>query len=1134
MCDFSCNQRTSGDSESECSQTCEGYVTEVTQAAIYGAGLTAAGFLLLFIFTGGAALPLMILHAAGGGAVMATLALAVVAGAVANDFDCPAYCSTFSECQCPQGSYLSTDQGCVSCGPGLWTMSSDLLGKTAVNTWMDLPPTSSSFPFESSVSAADCYICPQGHFCNLTKVSGTQGHSAALSLLENAMLSRKFPSGMKPVKRECGINPDDDDTQRDTFYCPPGSAEPKRVTSKSFCTVGPMRQRHSYTTCGNLETSIDGTLGAKSVTVTGQYPEKVRYSKLTLKNTGNTPVGFQVKEDSLQGKWLILEDEDGGSTKTGIIPPQGINVFVMTLFTTLAEEKPDNIGSFGITWWPAMTPEFGGSRGPEKDSKTVDIDVTFEMRKVKLVHVPLDGPTVRIRSGSTTNAHFDLLNTGKNNIKWENAGIVGPDDLLHPWTTSTKKLLPATRPSPNSAINVATFTGALTGTIMAAADREQDIAFGVDATDLKAGIYETRVKIRLPTLGGSQALMVPLVVNVSPGITNAKLSTVSLKADEDVYILGGGSPAKGVHAGSAFEISIKTRDRFGDLNDEDTGVFALSWTGGNVTETRTLRTTVVAENGPSASGSKGSSSGGGGGGCSSETGKYVHAHREAKGFPRPGNYSILLSYKQAPEAANTTVWAAPITISVVDRLCDPGSEPTADSSRCRCKPGYEEISVNREIVCLRCGAGKVSFSNGDPCETCPSGLFKANLGDVTCTLCPTGKISAGVEGCTRCVPGKYSTSKRDKCESCEAGWFGESFGLSDSACSGKCQPGFYSEKGWQICKPCAEDSYSPGEGEAYCKTCTKQNQISFMGSSACHCKNTYWLDPKGDCVKCPDGIDCFGATASEVAATSANGTVNGSAAVVGGVTVATATIKPSFWRSSPNSMVVLECPVALACRGFDIKTALVVAGGGGGITTRINMVAAAIYSNGSGSSAGIAPSFRNASALDYLCEPGNTGPLCMVCSKGYFRSGRGKPCDTLCSADPTGAVFWVIGGGFLIVAMFVIFLLVNRRASSGLLRPVINFVQYMSIMLLFDIPFPALLKKLSRVLAALNFEVFETVSVQCIDVNTNYYSQFTLTIGLLTMAIVAIWTPMIAARLRRKDATARVATLNQAVRDTVI
>ena len=79
------------------------------------------------------------------------------------------------------------------------------------------------------------------------------------------------------------------------------------------------------------------------------------------------------------------------------------------------------------------------------------------------------------------------------------------------------------------------------------------------------------------------------------------------------------------------------------------------------------------------------------------------------------------------------------------------------------------------------------------------------------------------------------------------------------------------------------------------------------------------------------------------------------------------------------------------------------------------------------------------------CLKGNEGPFCAVCSEGYFRPSAFQPCKA-CGDEAMAMLSAVVALVAMVILLFV-FIQINRRAPSGLLRPFINLVQQLTVML---------------------------------------------------------------------------------------
>jgi len=176
-----------------------------------------------------------------------------------------------------------------------------------------------------------------------------------------------------------------------------------------------------------------------------------------------------------------------------------------------------------------------------------------------------------------------------------------------------------------------------------------------------------------------------------------------------------------------------------------------------------------------------------------------------------------------------------------------------------------------------------------------------------------------------------------------------------------------------------------------------------------------------------------------------------------------------YWRPSDSSDEVLACPVPKACAGSNATT----------------------------------PDERG-------CLPGNGEMLCAVCAEGFYRPSAFSPCEE-CGAQGV-AVASMLGILLAMAVGLAIFLVANRRAPSGLMRPFINLVQTLSVMLMFDAPFPESLVKMGKALSGLSLGV-EVASPQCAGLMpSGYYANFAA--SLLTLLLVCAG--MVAAPLRAK------------------
>ena len=135
------------------------------------------------------------------------------------------------------------------------------------------------------------------------------------------------------------------------------------------------------------------------------------------------------------------------------------------------------------------------------------------------------------------------------------------------------------------------------------------------------------------------------------------------------------------------------------------------------------------------------------------------------------------------------------------------------------------------------------------------------------------------------------------------------------------------------------------------------------------------------------------------------------------------------------------------------------------------------------------------------CVKGNEGVMCAVCkslgglsrcsevhvthaarspllpragSSGYYRAGAFSPCEK-CGDDSWAmlSAFLVLVGMIIVLAVFIA---INRRAPSGLIRPFINLVQQLTVMLARNAPLPT---QQSAAYALLHFDLYRRSFRRC-------------------------------------------------------
>ena len=201
-------------------------------------------------------------------------------------------------------------------------------------------------------------------------------------------------------------------------------------------------------------------------------------------------------------------------------------------------------------------------------------------------------------------------------------------------------------------------------------------------------------------------------------------------------------------------------------------------------------------------------------------------------------------------------------------FCKAGYEQTKEFDSCiECRPGFYDNITNRH-ECSICGGGLYSASWGasgpETCKECGPGTW-SDIGSATCSLCPPNSNSSArstsLTDC-KCIPG-FTGQDGQTCEACERGEYKASVG--NASCT-ICSENSYSARGTDLyseltdrggtrcmclfgytgpdsgnCTACEEGKYKNVSGSTLCYNCAR-NSTSPAGSSqksACVCNAGY-------------------------------------------------------------------------------------------------------------------------------------------------------------------------------------------------------------------------------------------------------------------------------------------------------
>jgi hypothetical protein len=285
--------------------------------------------------------------------------------------------------------------------------------------------------------------------------------------------------------------------------------------------------------------------------------------------------------------------------------------------------------------------------------------------------------------------------------------------------------------------------------------------------------------------------------------------------------------------------------------------------------------------------------------------------------------------------------------------------------------------------------------------------------------------------------------------------------MASSKCSGECGPGNFSKSGESECRVCGISEYSTGGNEA-CTICGEYETTAIKGASKCVCQTGFFANPstggggtavadeKLVCTKCPVGFECDRP----------------------GVVVASAKLESGFWRSDNASLRALPCPSRDSCNSSAV--------------------------NGTGG-----------------CVLGNEGPFCSLCSKNFTRFSEAADCKPCPSGEDEGsavaALIAIIAGCLAAVVLYALF---NHVIPKGVLKPFINGMQYLTIVMTTSTAKrPEIVDSMLKTLSVFSFD-FDVMSLSCMGVDYDYGTKL---VGMVTLVAGLMLCPLLhLLRLRSK------------------
>ncbi|GMH88080.1 hypothetical protein TL16_g11053, partial [Triparma laevis f. inornata] len=402
--------------------------------------------------------------------------------------------------------------------------------------------------------------------------------------------------------------------------------------------------------------------------------------------------------------------------------------------------------------------------------------------------------------------------------------------------------------------------------------------------------------------------------------------------------------------------------------------------------------------------------------------------------------------------------------------------------------GPGEYSEGGASVCNVARAGYKPKGSGElktGIEMCEKNTFSIGAKD-ECEDCQEGGHSpAGSSACEQCLTGKYFDEDENKCEKCPVNTHSVSGATTLENCE-VCDvsAGEWSNEGAGYCERCPQyEVYNMEKLECECLDtfmrgvngkCTCKVGETLMGTKCELCEKVKWKGVEGvvSCNYCKEMLE--GSTTKSLGSVTNSSCVcpagkfnnmhgkcedvmEGIDAVTPGMTLADMEIRPEYWRTSPTSIDVRECPVPEACVG------------------------------------------GNRSDENGLCLEGHSGPYCNLCVDGWAKDPFliCKKCDI----DVTSVALTILVVVVMVGAGVCLYYVVKaklqggngtvwKRLKNGGKILFTGFQITASLPAVVPaIPMPETFKEAVKTIQFLNADLFQFVSAGCWSGNFNFYNR---------------------------------------------
>eukprot|EP00935_MAST-01C_sp_MAST-1C-sp1_P000342 g342.t1 len=456
-------------------------------------------------------------------------------------------------------------------------------------------------------------------------------------------------------------------------------------------------------------------------------------------------------------------------------------------------------------------------------------------------------------------------------------------------------------------------------------------------------------------------------------------------------------------------------------------------------------------------------------------------------------------------------------------------QPSKGQGLCKsCKAGkYSTAAGSRNVTdCIACVAGKYAAAAGSSlCTTCPTSKYQTEGGQSYCSQCEAGSITGkgtgtGARSCDGCAAGRYSkASTAEECDLCPHGYYNHG---NSSFCISKelCIPGTYDRSdGTDItagrCKKCPEQYFQPELNQPSCIACEGGQYQNKKGKSFCDQvpsdKALQRVESTSgqvtyDLVGCEAGSAAKDMQCRECPVGKVQPDAGKSACVQ---CLSEQYIRLNSTTRKPDRQHCDDCPrPGAVCNGAN-KTYE------GNFWHEPSLLNPNASTNMYACTNDGCP---NEGEQEMKCKDGYTGPLCAICTEGYFPQLRS--CTDCGGSGPNLLSIILFVVSLVCIVSLVAMVYRHRRflASTGVFAHVKILVSFATVMLTVDkqfgITWPSAFQRALAVLSVLSLDFGILGSLLCMA-DLSFYTNLLCTTLLLVALLACVFVTYLCLRLRQ-------------------